>query len=165
MTEDDCHLVAECWNDPDISYYADAEDRAYSLDAVQEIVRHISRSAYCFVIEYEGEPVGDCWLQEMNLDRVLALYPDLDCRRIDLEVERAYWGRGIGTAAIGLLADFGFGSEGADAIFGMDVDGDNIRSRRAFERAGFAEHSTGIHLIEGREQRYFDFVIRRSDIT
>ena len=164
MTEDDCHLVAEWWNDPDISYYADAEDRAYSLDAVQEIVRRISRSAYCFVIKYEGEPVGD-WLQEMNLDRVLALYPDLDCRRIDLEVERAYWGRGIGTAAIGLLADFGFGSEGADAIFGMDVDDHNIRSHRAFEKAGFAEHSTGIQLVKGQERVYYDFVIRRSDIT
>ena len=165
MTEDDWHLVAGWWNDPEISYYADAESREYKLPQVQEIVREISMSAYCFIIEYKGKTVGDCWLQVMNLDRVLALYPHLDCRRIDLEIEKAYWGRGVCTAAIRLLTDFGSVSEGADAIFGMDVDDQDVRSRRAFERAGFAEHSTGIHLIDGREQGYFDFVIRRPGVT
>lgn len=163
MTEGDWHLIAGWWSDPDISYYADAENREYSLPQIQEIVRRISRWAYCFVIEYEGKPVGDFWLQEMNLNRVLTLYPGLDCRRIDLEIERAYWGRGIGTAVIRLLTDFGF--EGADAMFGIDVDDHNIGSRRAFEKAGFSEHSTGIQLVEGRERAYSDFVIRRSDAT
>ncbi len=165
MTESDWRLVAGWWNDPDIAYYADAANRHYTLSEVQEIVRRISRSAYCFIIEYEGRPIGECWLQEMNLDRVLEVERGLDCRRIDLEIEKAYWGRGIGTVTIKLLVDFGLGIEGADAIFGMDVDDYNIGSRRAFEKAGFSEYSSGIQLVEGREQAYDDYVIRRSDIT
>jgi RimJ/RimL family protein N-acetyltransferase len=31
--------------------------------------------------------------------------------------EKSLWGRGIGTEAIGLLVDFGFATEQADAIF------------------------------------------------
>ncbi len=165
MTESDWRLVTGWWNDPDIAYYADAADRSYTLAQIQEIVSRISKSAYCFIIEYEGRPIGECWLQEMNLDRVLEVERGLDCRRIDLEIEKAYWGRGIGTATIKLLVDFGLGPEDADAIFGMDVDDYNIGSRRAFEKAGFSEHSSGIQLVEGREQAYYDYVIRRSEIT
>ncbi len=161
--DDRGRLVARWWNDDDIASYADAENRDYTLAQVQEIVREISKSAYCFIIEYEGRPIGDCWLQEMNLGRILALYPGLDCRRIDLEIEKAYWGRGIGTSVISLLTDFGLRSEGADAIFGVDVADHNIGSRRAFEKAGFSEHR---HSIGRRQERvYYNFVIRRSGVT
>ncbi|MDE2867943.1 MAG: GNAT family N-acetyltransferase [Chloroflexota bacterium] len=137
LTEDDWDLVVGWWNDPEIAYYADEDPSEYTAEQVQEIVRGISRTAFCFVIEFEGRPVGECWLQQMNLERILRKNPGSDCRRIDLEIEKAYWGRGIGTAAIRLLVEFGFESEGADAIFAMDVADDNPRSRRAFEKAGF----------------------------
>lgn len=137
LTEDDWDLVVGWWNDPDIASDADANEGPYSLGQVQKIMRGISRHAYCFVIEFEGRPVGECWLQAMNLERILRRHPGVDCRRIDIEIERTYWGRGIGTAAIRMLVEFGFEREGADAIFAMDVANDNPRSRRAFEKAGF----------------------------
>ncbi len=142
LTEDDWDMVVGWWNDPEIAADADANEGPYSLGQVQEIMRGISRSAFCFIIEFEGRPVGECWLQEMNLERVLRKNPGLDCRRIDIEIEKADWGRGIGTAAIRLLVEFGFRSEGADAIFAMDVADDNPRSRRAFEKAGFELYDT-----------------------
>jgi formate dehydrogenase subunit beta len=37
-----------------------------------------------FIIEFEGAPIGECWLQRMNLKRILRLYPGIDCRRIDM---------------------------------------------------------------------------------
>ena len=142
LTEDDWELVVGWWNDPEIAYYADSNEGAYSLAQVQGIVRGISRTAFCFVIEFESRPVGECWLQEMNVERVLRRYPGLDCRRIDIEIEKAFWGRGIGTAAIRLLVEFGFETEGADAVFAMDVAGDNPGSRQAFEKAGFELYDT-----------------------
>ena len=135
LTEGDWDLVVGWWNDPEIAYFADAEPSKYTVRQVQEIVRGISRCAYCFVIEFEGRPVGECWLQEMNLKRILRRNPRLDCRRIDLAIEKGFWGLGIGTVAIRLLV--GFESECADAIFAMDVADYNRGSRRAFEKAGF----------------------------
>ena len=142
LTEDDWDLVVGWWNDPDIASYADAEPSVYSHTQVQEIVRGISDSAYCFVIEFKGRPVGECWLQEMNVQRILDRNPGLDCRRVPLEIEKDYWGRGIGTAAIRLLVEFGFETEGAEAIFAMDVADYNPGSRRAFEKAGFELYDT-----------------------
>ena len=158
LTEDDWDLVLGWWNDPEIAVYADSNESQYSLAQVQEIVRSISRHAYCFVIEVESRPVGECWLQEMNLERILRQNPGLDCRRIDIEIEKAYWGRGIGTAAIRMLVEFGFERKGADAIFAMDVADDNPRSRRAFERAGFGLYDTVPQPAGARAKASYDFV-------
>lgn len=151
LTEDDWDLVVGWWNDPDIASDADANDGPYSLGQVQKIMRSISRSAYCFVIEFEGRPVGECWLQEMNVERVLRRYPGLDCRRIDIEIQKGFWDRGIGSTAIGLLVGFGFESEGADGIFAVDVGEENGRSLRAFGKSGFVE--------EGEREGRFDLVV------
>ena len=57
--------------------------------------------------------------------------------------EKALWGRGYGTEAIGLMVDFGFSVDKADAIFGLVAE-DNRRSQRAFEKNGFTRHATVI---------------------
>ena len=160
LTEDDWDLVVGWWNDPEISYYADSNESEYSRAQVQEIVRGISRRAYCFVIEFEGRPVGECWLQEMNMKRILERNPGLDCRRIDLAIEKASWGQGIGTAAIRLLVGFGFETEEADAIFAMEIADYNTRSRRAFEKVGFELYDTVKQPAGARARVNHDLVIR-----
>ena len=159
LTEGDWGLVVGWWNDPEIAYFADEEPRTYAVEQVQGIVRGISRTAFCFIIEFEGRPVGECWLQEMNVQRILDRNPGLDCRRVPLEIEKAYWGRGIGTAVIRLLVEFGFETEGADAIFAMDVADYNARSRRAFEKAGFELYDTVAQPAGGRARVRHDLVI------
>ena len=159
LTEDDWGLVVGWWNDPEIAAYSDSNEGPYSLGQVQKIMRGLSRCAYCFVIEFEGRPLGECWLQEMNLERVLRRNPGLDCRRIDIEIEKAYWGRGIGTAAIRMLTEFGFETEEADAIFAIDVAGDNPRSRKAFEKAGFELYDTVSKTAGARVNVRHDLVI------
>ncbi len=75
----------------------------------------------------------------MNLPRILERFPDRDCRRIDLAIgEPGMWGRGIGTAAIGLLTAFAW-RDGAESAFGCDIAGFNQRSIRAFARCGYVE--------------------------
>ena len=159
LNEGDWELVLGWWNDAEIAYFSDSNWGAYSLAQVQGIVRGISRTAFCFIIEFEGRPVGECWLQEMNVERVLRRYPGLDCRRIDIEIQKDHWGRGIGSTAIGLLVAFGLESEGADAIFAMDVADDNPRSLRAFEKAGFALYDTVAQPEEARARVSYDLVV------
>ena len=102
MSEADWETLYRWNNDPEVLYYAEADDvSGYSMEEMQSIYVTVSRAAYCFMIEVDGRPVGECWLQRMNLARVLALYPEQDCRRIDLMIgEKEHWGRGIGTETI-----------------------------------------------------------------
>lgn len=95
MTEDDWDILCRWNNDPQVLYYAEEDDiTSYTREEVQELYRTVSRKAFCFIVEVDGHPVGECWLQEMNLERVLARFPGQDCRRIDLMIgEKAYWSR------------------------------------------------------------------------
>jgi len=78
----------------------------------------VSQHAFCFIIQYQGKPASECWLQEMNLEEIAAKYPGQDVRRVDIMIgENDCWGMGIGSAAIGLLTEFAFISQGIDLIF------------------------------------------------
>jgi RimJ/RimL family protein N-acetyltransferase len=128
------------WNsDPEVLYFSEGDDvAAYTLEEVQGIYREISQSAFCFIIEYQGHSIGECWLQRMNLTRILVDYPGFDLWRIDLLIgEKTLWGLGLGTEVIHLLTEFAFQGEGADYVFGLDIADDNPRSRRAFEKNGY----------------------------
>ena len=60
---------------------------------MQTIYRWISTRAHCFIMEVGGNPIGECWLQRMNLQRIVAQFPDKDLRRIDLMIgEKELWG-------------------------------------------------------------------------
>ncbi len=138
MTEGDWGLLYAWNNDPEVMENVESEGFSpRSLDEIQSIYRWISTHAYCFIMEVEGQSIGECWLQRMNLRRIVEQFPGSDLWRIDLMIGvRELWGRGYGSEAIGLLVEFGFGRLGADAIFGLVSTG-NTRSRRAFEKCGF----------------------------
>ena len=139
MTEHDWDIIQKWESDPEVLYYFDGdwiEDR--ELETTQMIYRGVSQTAFMFLAEFDARPIGCCWLQKMNLERVLERFPGKDIRRIDLAIgEKELWGKGLGTEMIRILTDFGFGRENADAIFGCSVADYNPRSRRAFERNGY----------------------------
>lgn len=140
MTEDDWPILFHWNNDPAVLYFAEGEDVAgRTMADVQELYLYVAQNAFCFIIEHAGQPIGECWLQRMNLERILNEHPDQDCRRIDLMIgEKQFWGQGIGTEAIGLLCEFAFTQEQADLIFGCEIADYNPRSLRAFQRNGFS---------------------------
>ena len=142
MGEGDWDILLEWNNDPAVMELADHNPFEEStVEELQTIYRWISTHAYCFIMEVEGNPIGECWLQQMNLQRIVAQFPNQDLRRIDLMIgEKELWGRGYGTEAIGLLVEFGFQTERADAIF-APVMADNHRSQRAFQKNGFTCHA------------------------
>ncbi|MBD3285245.1 GNAT family N-acetyltransferase [candidate division WOR-3 bacterium] len=139
MTEDDWPAL-EKWNsDPEVLYYSEGDDVSlYTPEMVRKIYRGVCANAFCFIIEADDEPVGECWLQRMNLDWILAKHPGKDCRRIDLVIgEKDYWGRGIGATVIELLTEFGFEHQKADMIFGCSIWDFNPGSQRIMEKAGY----------------------------
>jgi len=130
------------WNaDPDVLYWTEGgEDieRSYGEETVHAIFGGVSKTALCFLIEANGEPIGECWLQKMNLSNVIAMYPgSTDVRRIDMAIgEKKMWGKGIGTAVIKMLVDYAFHGEYVEILHCFNEDY-NPRARRVWEKLGF----------------------------
>ncbi len=150
------------WNDKKMSYYSDDNPpHDYSPDEIAGIYATLSRDALVFVIEHEGKPVGDCWLQRMNIERVIGEFPGKDIRRIDIQIEPAFWGKGLGTEAIGLLAGLAFGREGAGILFEAEIGNHNPRSLKAFARCGFTVHAERGPWHDGRASLSYDLILTR----
>ena len=139
MTEGDLEMLLKWNNDPEVLFYLEGDDiRSWSLEDMQGMYRGTSQHAFVFIIELDGRLIGECWLQEMNIDSVKERYPGLDVRRIDLMIgEKDLWGQGWGTKVIGLLMHFAFEECDADVIHEPGIGDHNPRSRRAFESNGF----------------------------
>jgi len=131
------------WNaDPEVVYWADTDSdgtQGFGEQSVRGIYGSVSQNAICFLIEANKIPIGDVWLQNMNIPEVSKMYPDLDVRRIDVSVgEKEYWGKGIGTQFIGMMVDFAFYGENVDVLHCF-VGDHNIRSARTLIKNGFRE--------------------------
>ncbi len=127
--------------DPEVVYWTDGGDddgRSHDRETVHQIYGGVSQNAFCFLIEVDGVPVGECWLQKMNLENVLVMYDgSADVRRIDMMIgEKDYWNEGIGSQFIPMVIDFAFGEEHVDVLHCLSEDY-NIRSRRMWEKNGF----------------------------
>ena len=127
--------------DPEVLYWTEGgEDIAmsYGADTVHMIYGGISQDNFCFLIEADSVPIGECWLQRMNLPNVTAMYPEnLDVRRIDMSIgDKSYWNKGIGTQFIGMMIDYAFYGEHVDILHCFCEDY-NVRSRRMWEKHGF----------------------------
>lgn len=128
------------WNaDPEVVYWSDdGNDDSFDEDTVRSIYGHVSQNALHFLIEWEGRPVGDCWLQKMNLPAVIEAYPPgTDLRRIDVAIgEKDCWGKGVGTRFLALLVQFAFETQGVGVLYNICSDY-NLRSQRIQEKNGF----------------------------
>ena len=77
MTESDWDVLLRWNSNPEVLWFSDGDDvQSYTLEEVQGIYRGVSRKAFCFIAEVDGTPIGECWLQQMNLERILKRYPD-----------------------------------------------------------------------------------------
>ena len=87
-----------------------------------------------FVIDVDGAAVGG-----------ISLHPGSDIERIGAELGywlgEEYWGRGIATAAIGLVTNYAFSKRGLTRVFAIPFT-TNTASCRALEKAGFEREGT-----------------------
>ena len=161
MTENDWDILLKWNSDPDVLYYVEGDVvSSRTREEIQVIYRSVSQNAFCFIIEFQDDPIGECWLQKMNLERILQKYPRVDCRRIDLMIgDKTLWGRGIGTEVIGLLTTFGL--EQADFVFGCDIANYNVGSQKAFQKAGYQLADETQQPSEAKAHYCLDFVLGR----
>ena len=160
MTENDWDILLRWNSDPEVLYFSEGDDvTSYSLDEIQGIYRGVSQDAFCFIIELSGDPIGEGWLQDMNMDRILNRHPGKVCRRIDLMIgEKQFWGQGIGTTVIRMLTHFGF-EQKTSMIFACGVADYNPRSLKAFQKVGF-EIVDKIKELPGSKAKYvYDLAI------
>lgn len=139
LTDDYLPNLYKWASDPEILYWTEGEDvKSYPPEIVHQIWGRISENNFCFVIELNGETIGACWLQKMNLANVKEMYANgTDIRRIDMLIgEKSYWGKGIGTLFIGMLVKYAFECEHVNVLHCFCEDY-NIRSRRVWEKNGF----------------------------
>lgn len=129
------------WNsDPEVLYWTEGDDvEAYPPELVHQIYGGISQNNPCFAVEVNGEIVGECWLQKMNLPHVRKMYDsDTDVRRIDMSIgEKSYWGKGIGTLLVKTLVDYAFNTEKVDVLHCL-CENYNLRSKRVWEKNGLS---------------------------
>jgi RimJ/RimL family protein N-acetyltransferase len=165
MRETDWNILLAWNNDPEVLYFSEGDEiTSYTLEEMQPIYCDVSHSGgFCFIIEVEGKPIGECWLQRMNIDRLLRKHASQDCRRIDLMIgEKEFWGRGIGTDVIRTLTKFGFEREKADMIFGCVADY-NQRSLRAFQKVGYRLDARSEQAPGNKAQYVYDLVLTKED--
>lgn len=155
MTEDDWEHVCAWSADPEVLYWSDGPDvPPRQPEETRSIYRGVSVFAHVFIIELNGQAIGDCWLQKLNLPEIRCLFPEKDLRRIDIVIGRKdLWGKGLGSDAIRTLVRFAFEQERADGVY-TNASPDNPRSRRAFEKAGFrpVERAEGLMVWRGGER-------------
>lgn len=155
------------WNaDVDVLYWCEADDviEPYPAEMVQQIYGGVSQNAHCFIIEVNGTFIGECWLQKMNLPKVMKLYnADTDVRRIDMSIgEKEYWGKGIGTIIVKMLIDFAFLTEKVDFLHCISEDY-NIRSRRVWEKNGFTNILTEPITNSSKAKSELHWQLKRDD--
>ena len=154
------------WNsDPEVVYWSDTGNtNQFSEEEVRGMYAYISANALCFLITVDGTPVGDLWLQKMNLPEISAKYPHMDVRRIDATIgEKTLWGKGIGTAALRMLIDFAFYGEHADILYCIAADY-NLRSQKTLLKNGFILTDEK-ELLENslRAKKEYHYVLSRQE--
>jgi RimJ/RimL family protein N-acetyltransferase len=83
------------------------------------------------IVDTDGNSIGTCQLVNINWVH----------RSAELQIRigaKANQGRGLGTAAVKLLCEFGFDDLGLHRI-SLFVWAGNLRARRAYEKAGFLQ--------------------------
>jgi len=156
------------WNaDPEVVYWCEdlEEMEANDEESVRGIYGYVANIAYCFLLEVNGEPIGDCWLEEMNIQEVSDMYPNLNVKRIDMMIgEKDWWGKGIGSALVGMLTDYAFERDNVDIVHIPSVFDFNIRSQKAFLKNGY-KFVKAVDVDGKRVKREHHYALKKSDWT
>ena len=90
-----------------------------------------NRDGVSFAIEADGKLIGFCGLNHRD--------PFAHTAELGITIgDKAYWGRGYGREAVGLLVEYGFTKLNLRRVY-LRVHGRNERAIRAYRAAGFVE--------------------------
>ena len=140
LLDDHLPLLYKWNNDPEVVYWSDSGNfEVCSEEDVRGIYSYVSEKAFCFLMVYNGKPIGDCWVQEMNFQHLKEKHPSKKVYRIDITIgEKDLWGKGIGSETVKMLCRFAFCEINADILYYICCDY-NERSRKTAIKNGFVE--------------------------
>lgn len=141
LTPEDYPRMVEFKNDVEVELLGGGQaPRPRTLQAMTEFYDNLlkDKSEVTFAIEADGVLIGDTGLFHFDqLSRTAELGIGIG--------DRAYWGRGYGREAVGLLVDYGFRMHNLRKIW-LETHGSNERAIRSYLGAGFVE--------EGRQRQH-----------
>jgi RimJ/RimL family protein N-acetyltransferase len=106
--------------------------------------------AFVIVDRESGDAVGVCGLYLISWVARRAQYNVLIG-------EPSAWNKGLGTEALSLLLDYGFGVLNLESV-NLGVNAENKRARRSYEKAGFMTEGLRRKFIF-RNGQYYDMVV------
>lgn len=133
MTIDDVEPLLKVFTDPAVmaSFGGGSFDRVQMEQWVKRNLEHQERHGYglyTVVLRSDGEIIGDCGLEHMDVDGVAEVELGYDLRS-------EYWGRGLGTEAAAAVRDHAFGGLGLERLVSL-IRPDNHASCRVAEKVG-----------------------------
>lgn len=138
MTDSHLPLLYEWNKKSDVLYWCEGDDVATNEpDDVDGIYGSISEKAYMFIITVNAQPIGDCWLQDLNLPELKRKHDQKNVKRIDITIyDKAFWSKGIGALTNSMLLEFGFLKCNVDMIYAITEDY-NLRAQNCLLKSGF----------------------------
>lgn len=127
------------WNqNPEIIRWVETDrEKNMTEEEIRDIYVRASKDSLCFLIAFQNQPVGECWLQPVNIPEVAGQHPKLRAGRIDLLIgEEQFQNAGIGTAVVALLTEYAFANRMYEILYGF-TRADNMRSRMIFRKNGY----------------------------
>lgn len=130
MELDDAPRYAAWLNDLEVATYTQIADKSLTVDKEREILSAIGREHNYGIVDLQGgNLIGSCGL--MDVDHLHG------SAEIGIVIgDKAYWNRGYGREALGLLLDYGFRYLNLHNVM-LRVYDYNERGIACYERVGF----------------------------
>jgi RimJ/RimL family protein N-acetyltransferase len=137
MVPEDVDPLLRIFTDPLVMAAFDAEpfERGQMQRWVQRNLDHQERHGYglfSVILRESGELIGDCGLEEMELDGLSA---PVAAAELGYDFRSDYWNRGLATEAASAVRDYAFGVLTLPCLISLIRQG-NLASRRVAERIG-----------------------------
>ena len=118
-------------NDPEVVQYTMQKDKLHSMESVTRYVEEISgrEDVHFFGFFHEGRHIGNIKLGPIDKQDGSADISYIIGRK-------DYWNKGVASAAVKAVSDFGLGEIGLGKIHAYVVE-ENVASVKALEKAGF----------------------------
>jgi len=163
FTEADLHLAFK-WNNNPAVLMAEGQE-PHTWEEVVDAYNLLARWGYVFVIEAEGEAIGDVCLTWMNPDEVdIGLDEKALCIPI-LIGNPKHWGKGYGKDALSTVIEYSFDTLKADCLYATDIPAFNLRSLNLLKSLGFREvrQLKNNLTFDGNVYDTVDLKLRRED--
>jgi len=162
MTDSHLPILYE-WNQrSDVIYWSDTDDvLEHTPSSVDGIYGSISEKAFMFIITLDKKLIGDCWLQDMNLDELTDKHPGKSVKRIDVGIsESSFWNKGIGSFINSMLLEFAFMQYNVDLVYAITNDF-NLRAQKCLIKSGFEFDETLEHDETSKGKAEFCYLINK----